>query len=1139
MKVINFIVGMIVGMVLLVVAVCGTIVAAGSLVSVGQLENTLGTDIFEDESDVVNKTLLEVAKDLIGDLKNLDGLTINTLKTKYGLKIPSEISGIDISVLFDYPVTQVADHLGDVVNNMTLRDVGEFLNMDFENDYNIPVLTDNLDNHVNVALDNILKSIDGEKLTLAQIEANFNISFGDNAVLSALYHAPLSSFGELIDSLPLRTVIGVDSDLFVKTGANEVYVDLSQQSVYEAVSETEFALVKDGAETYIAGAKDGAPVYKELRYVRNDDGTYSVNNASNADGFTANDTVYYRRLLFKPYSGTEGAGATYCVPAYYNAFALAQNGSYAPVSAGFVSLKTLYTAADASSSYNDTVSGSVVTIGETFVKNGEAAFAAATPFGVDSSVLPAADTRLQEGFAGYLRVYEGTSDGAVQAIADCSVSALNNATSQITGLSIGEIIDIDSSSAKILQKLKDTPVRDLSAALDSLVLADVTDINMSTYVVSENGAYVYVPSPAAFVPYDAADPSHAGATRYSFDYVSSADGDYVLFDGRYYRYSASDSRFDGCPRYERRFFRVTTSSPALRGEFVSEGGYYTLYTPAFSDPVIDLSVRYDRIYDASKDSPAALQRLAFVAVPDISAQFANMVLADTMTVDLDVFGKISLGTAFDAAETYYVFDGFYRRADAVNAENFDSYVVDGLYTRISEGASNSVIKQLAYVTIDGVPAAMDDIINDMLLSDIIDVVAITSVREEALSPDAVFSETDASRWLFEKNPYFTESSADGTVRHYTYVYDGNGKYYRTDELFSEVQPGQVVKLHDGAFSYAAIDDVNSVFTVSSSGVEYSDNVYFLSADGEYFTNPALLSYYAVKYGNDILSHVDLYSRVAGSDVAYTAYENNVSATGSGLYVKIFGQYVRYDSDNLVHANEQLYFKYTDGYYPASADTAGLQSYFFDFTSATFSSSPSASSFKYVMLPGTEKWYYSRIDSAYTQGTPKFSKRECEEILLSDGTSVTGYVGNNAANMLLGADGAFNKSTMLTQTLVSVIEEKSPVVLTSLLSKKVTVGNMSEKLNALTLEELIDIEDGSILSDESIRTAKIDEISMRLSSLFSDMTIGELILYTNISVNGDVAFILNDFSLQDFFSALEFDASVGSVTVNLGKLYGLE
>lgn len=262
MKVINFIVGMIVGMVLLVVAVCGTIVAAGSLVSVGQLENTLGTDIFEDESDVVNKTLLEVAKDLIGDLKNLDGLTINTLKTKYGLKIPSEISGIDISVLFDYPVTQVADHLGDVVNNMTLRDVGEFLNMDFENDYNIPVLTDNLDNHVNVALDNILKSIDGEKLTLAQIEANFNISFGDNAVLSALYHAPLSSFGELIDSLPLRTVIGVDSDLFVKTGANEVYVDLSQQSVYEAVSETEFALVKDGAETYIAGAKDELPSIK-------------------------------------------------------------------------------------------------------------------------------------------------------------------------------------------------------------------------------------------------------------------------------------------------------------------------------------------------------------------------------------------------------------------------------------------------------------------------------------------------------------------------------------------------------------------------------------------------------------------------------------------------------------------------------------------------------------------------------------------------------------------------------------------------------------------------------------------------------------------------------------------------------------
>ena len=131
MKALNFVIGMIVGMVLLVVAVVGAVFAAGSLVSVGQIENTLGTDIFDDESDVNNKTILELVQSLIGDLQNMDELTIEKLRTDYGLKIPAEISGIDITPLFGYSLLEVPDHLGDVVNNMTLRDVGEFLDMDF------------------------------------------------------------------------------------------------------------------------------------------------------------------------------------------------------------------------------------------------------------------------------------------------------------------------------------------------------------------------------------------------------------------------------------------------------------------------------------------------------------------------------------------------------------------------------------------------------------------------------------------------------------------------------------------------------------------------------------------------------------------------------------------------------------------------------------------------------------------------------------------------------------------------------------------------------------------------------------------------------------------------------------------------
>ena len=213
MKALNFVIGMIVGMVLLVVAVVGAVFAAGSLVSVGQIENTLGTDIFDDESDVNNKTILELVQSLIGDLQNMDELTIEKLRTDYGLKIPTEISGIDITPLFGYSLLEVPDHLGDVVNNMTLRDVGEFLDMNFETEYpDLRVLQDNLDEKVNVALDNVLSSIDDEKMTVYTIERDFGLSLGENNLITTLRHTPLSSFAAVMDNLPVGVVIDADSD---------------------------------------------------------------------------------------------------------------------------------------------------------------------------------------------------------------------------------------------------------------------------------------------------------------------------------------------------------------------------------------------------------------------------------------------------------------------------------------------------------------------------------------------------------------------------------------------------------------------------------------------------------------------------------------------------------------------------------------------------------------------------------------------------------------------------------------------------------------------------------------------------------------------------------------------------------------
>lgn len=1206
MKALNFIIGMIVGMILLVVAVVGAVFAAGTLVSVGQLENTIGKDIFDDDSDIVDKTLLEAAQELIKDLKDLDNLTIEKLRTKYGLKIPTEVSGIDISVLFDYPLLEVPDHLGDVVNNMTLRDVGEFLEMDFAQ-YELPILDENLDNKVNVALDNILSSIDGDNITVGDIEANFGITLGENAVLNNIKYTPLALFGDVMNGLTVGMLIDADCDAFIPAGANAVYAVTDE---YEEVRADEYGQVKDGAETYIAGIDaDKNLIYRELRYVKNEDGTYKVDNSSNAADFAPdadNPSVYYRHIVRKAYEdGTDyPEGTVFCVAAYSNSFARNDDGSYSPVQKGYINLDTLYTDASLTLTLNDIVDGAVIDINEcwyeTETEDGGSPEAAAA-FGVNPEILPSADTKLEEGFCGWLRAHKGTADAAIQAIADESVNSLANATDSITSLKLGDVLTIDENSAKILQTLKDTPINKMSDAIDNIVLSDATQIDMSLYVPDGNGAYIYVPARGKFVPYDSA--AHGrNVVKYTFEYREAEDGAFVMYEGEYYRYNAGDERFEGCPRYEKHFVNTDDSNPA-NGLYVSEGGYYTLYTPdaegdrftkmTTEDGKDYLAATQAQINDAgtakyyydgtdgamkpwdgsSSDeydlyvigtaSPSALQRLAYVAIPDVSDEFAKVVLSDAMSVDVDTFERA--GEHFDPEADYYIFEQFYKRVDDVTEDNFNSYGKD-LYVLAHKGTSNAVLKMLAYVGIDQVSSVMDDIIESTLLSDIIDVVEYNTVKHNG--SDAVNADTD--RWIIEYNPYFSAESANGGVDRYTYVYDGKGKYYRTDYLYLPAEDGQAVEKGKVTFHYEQISTIQELKEAAA-----NNNVYYLS-DGRYVSNPALTSYYLAQNN---MPKVTVYKRSEGngSGEETKAVYANSPAEGSGLYISVFGNYVKYDPENLAHAGEQLYFKYTDGYYKVSPDTAGESKYYFDYSTGNFvqDANDNTGEYAYVKMPETQdgKYYFSEKDGNYKTGTVTYSLRECETIYKEyDETSATeteramdkyvfvnggyalfdenesshanlalyikycGYLGTANANMLI-TDGDYDKSSALSDNKVSVVTEKSPTILVSFLRRNVSIGSLNDALKEITIGELMDVTPGSIFDEEAIKNSTIDTISSTIDDMLNTMTIGKLMQWANVSnVDQQVKYILQDVTLTDFFGALEFDDATGTIRINIEKLF---
>ena len=1094
MKVLNFIFGMIVGMVLLVVAICGAIFAAGSLVNVGQLENTLGTDIFDDSSEVNDKTLLQLASDLIKDLQDKQNLTINKLRTKYGLKIPTEISGIDISVLFDLPITEVPDNLGEVVNNMTLRDVGEFLKMDFENDYNIPVLKENLDNKVNVALDNVLNSIDDDKLTIASIESNFGISLGSNAILDKVYYTPLSQFGSVIDLLTVNDLMSLDSNLFVRSDGTTVYVNTDE---YVEISASELAdpdrAPADGAETFIAGVSaDGTVIRRELCFVATDDGYIADNSCYFADfDASANEKTFYRHVVRKPFSPdtTYTEGTVLSVASYLNCFVADGNGSYVPADGGFFALDKLFVDETMSLSVSDAIiAGSIVTsdgkvnLDGTYwfasEKDGAAVALPATSYGVN---VPAeeisSDTRFEEGGTGYILVHEGTADMAIQAIAGETIKSLANATDKITALKLGEIITIDASSAKILQTLKDTPVNKLSEKLDTIVLADATDIAMSQYVEDENGSYV-----------------------------------------------------------------------------LTEDGYYTLYRPGMT------GTRYKKLPDAEGTSSTVLQRLAHTAIPDISNAFADLILGDALAVDVDAFEPVG-NAAFDKDATYYVFDetyGYPKRATDVTEDNFDSKK-GSLYIRTYEGTGNAVLKQLAYVKVDETSVVMDSIIKDTLLSDIIDVAEYAVVKDYA---------SGERMWIIENDPYYSvDTDKDGTVdKFYVYVYDGNGKYYRTNELYELATASQIKE--NGTKSYNYVSNNNASATSVAYFISKATNIYYFS-NGEYKRNDALTAYYIANNKLDKLKATFSREIAVGGSQTATVYK-----TSSRLYVNLFGEYVLYNPDDATHLGEELYFRYTDGYYVWSGDNAvESNKYYFDYATDTFieiadASSAPAGEPVYIKLPDTNgdgNFYFAPIDTGNAEGKTTYSKRECEFIFKNtdkienafvfyNGEYVPydaandahnglqryerylGYLGNDAANT--GTEGG-GSLTALSNISVEVITEQSPTLLLSLLAKQVSVGELNNVLNDFTLGEMMEIEEGSIFDDEVIKNATIENLSSTITARIAEMTMGELIRYSSVKdIDAKIRTTLENVRLADFLAALKFDATSGQIVLDMEKLFGV-
>ncbi|MDE6060294.1 MAG: hypothetical protein K2G31_02330 [Clostridia bacterium] len=106
----TFVMGMILGIIIIVIAVGGTVLILGTQMTVGKLQQTfIGEDIIKSESEIYNKKALEAVQYAISDIQNIDTLSLKTLYEHYGIDLLMGVSGLFFSdnVFYDQPITAV------------------------------------------------------------------------------------------------------------------------------------------------------------------------------------------------------------------------------------------------------------------------------------------------------------------------------------------------------------------------------------------------------------------------------------------------------------------------------------------------------------------------------------------------------------------------------------------------------------------------------------------------------------------------------------------------------------------------------------------------------------------------------------------------------------------------------------------------------------------------------------------------------------------------------------------------------------------------------------------------------------------------------------------------------------------------
>lgn len=689
-KFLTFILGIVVGVLLVGGTIAGVVYYAVAAVSVNDVENYTKQEFtfIDKDAEIRNKSILDIYDMVKGG--NIKETTVSDAKRIFGIDIIKILeNSLEITVddksretLGALKVADVFkdDNLKVVLNCFTLGDVLKKTGIDTTTGLaSKPIVQEHISEPVIDGFNALLKSLELNEMTIAEMQYLLGVSFGAGGVLDTVANVKIGDLNSAINNIKFEDVLpDFDRDLYTEWDYQNNTAVLYRRSRAQFPQKT--LIAANGTSEYFEYVSNDKKVSGETYYLLDADaGTIKVSDAGNWKLKAGAELPYFKNRYDK--SGNQNRfGIAYVVPEdshgmtvteRYDADYSTKNESglfyyeYDFVTATEAGIEYFYrVGAAVRTKIQDATGTEPAKYAEIiewrgYVETTKADYFEAEPwktygYSRDGKVTDEELTEYSstDSLVRYALMHVGKSEPVLKALADETLNTLDGA---IGDMKLGQVIEITDDSADILKKLKDSKISEIDKDVKNVKVGDIMKVvSVTTAEKATDGEYIALPALSA-------------GKEYKGTFITAKDGDKTVYLVKYK---------DGLAGF---------------------GDRYNIREKASNGVVVALSEK-------------TIGELQIAGIDDL-VNAAR--LSDVMDVDGDVFVLDS------TADAKFILDldahgenGFFRLAAAGETAE---------YKRVYEGDGNAVVKKLSTIGVNNIAARMDDVVNSTLLKEVVKV----------------------------------------------------------------------------------------------------------------------------------------------------------------------------------------------------------------------------------------------------------------------------------------------------------------------------------------------------------------------------------------------------------------------------------